>query len=70
MEFVRTIFWSLFDDTPIIPNFLKTHISNTSFIEINALFATYNNKRFGNFKVRPNYSILKGMDVNGKSFQV
>ena len=30
--------------------------------EINILFAIFNNKELGNFRVRPNNSILKGMD--------
>ena len=62
-EFVRTIFRGLFEDTTITTNFLKSHICNTSCIKINAFFAILNNKGLENFKVRPNHSILKGMDA-------
>ena len=58
----RTIFRSLFEDTTITNNFLESHISITTYIEINTLFANFNNKGFETFKVRPNHSILKGMD--------
>ena len=39
----------------------KRNICNT--IEINTLFAIFNNKGLGNFKDRPNHAILKGMDA-------
>ena len=51
MEFASTIFWSLFEDTTIPTKFLKSHICNTPCIEINTLFAIFNNKELGNFKV-------------------
>ena len=35
----------------------------TSCIETNTLFAIFNNKGLGNFKVRPNHNALKGMDT-------
>ena len=62
MEFVRPIFQSLFEDTTITTNFLKSHIFNTSGIEIHTLFAIFNSKELRNFKVRPTHSKLKGMD--------
>ena len=63
MEFASTIFWSLFEDTTIPTKFLKSHICNTPCIEINTLFAIFNNKELGNFKVRPNHSTPKGVDA-------
>ena len=60
MEFVRPIFQSLFEDTAITTNFLKSHVCNTFCTEIDTLFATFNNKHLGNF--RPTHSILKGID--------
>ena len=60
----RTIFRSLFEDTKITTKFPKRHIYNTSCIEINTLFAIFINKGLANFKVRPNYNILKGMDAD------
>ena len=62
-EFFRNIFQSFFEDTIITTNFLKCHLYNTSFIEINTLFIIFNNKGLGNFKVRQNHSIHKGMDA-------
>ena len=63
MEFVRSIFQSLFEDTTVITNFLlKSHICSTYCIEIHTLFAIFNNKELGNFKVRPTQRILKGID--------
>ena len=62
-EFVKTIFLSLFEDTTITTNFPKSHICNTSYIEINTLFAIFNNKGLRNFKIRPNHCILKRMDA-------
>ena len=47
----------------VITNFLKIHICNTSYVEINMLFAIFNNKGSGSFKVRSNHSTLKGMDA-------
>ena len=58
MEFVRAIFQNLFEDTTITTNFLKSHISSTSCIEIHALFAIFNNKELRNFNVRATHSIL------------
>ena len=55
------IFQRLFEDTKITTRFPKRHIFNT--IEINTLFAIFSNKELGNFKVRPNHTILKGMDA-------
>ena len=43
--------------------FLKGRICNTHCIEINTLFAIFNNKELGNFKVRPNHSTPKGVDA-------
>ena len=57
----RTIFRRLSEDTKITTSFPKRHICNT--IEINTLFAIFNNKELGNFKVRPNHTILKEMDA-------
>ena len=47
MEFVRSIFQSLFEDTTITTNFLKYKVFNTSCIEINKLLPTYNNTELG-----------------------
>ena len=46
MEFVRTIFRSLFEDTTITTNFLKAHICNTLALKsINRLlFSTINDR--------------------------
>ena len=69
--FLLGLFLSLFEDITITTNFLKSYIYSKSCIEINTLFATLKNKKLGNFRVRPTYSLLKGMVmVNGKLFQV
>ena len=71
MEFDRPILQTLFEDTKITTNFLKSHIFNTSCIEIQTLFDISNKKELRKFKVRPAHSILKRIDdANGKSFQV
>ena len=57
----RTIFGRLFEDTKITTRLPKRPICNT--IEINTLFAICNNKELGNFKVRPNHTMLKEMDA-------
>ena len=62
MEFVRSIFQSLFEDTTIATNFLKSHICNTLCNETNTLFAIFNNNELRNFKVRPTHSIPKVTD--------
>ena len=62
MEFVRSIFQILFEDTTITTNTLKSCISSPSIIEIHTLFAIFNNKELRNFKGRPTHSILKGME--------
>ena len=62
MEFVRPILQSLFEDTTITTNFLKSHICSTSRIEIQTVSAIFNNKELTNFKVGPIHSILKGID--------
>ena len=49
---------TLFEDTKITTRFQKRHICKT--IEINTLFAILKNKGLGNFKVRPNHTVLKG----------
>ena len=51
----------MFEDTKITIRSLKRHICNAT--EINTLFAIFNNKGMGNFKVRPNHTMLKGMDA-------
>ena len=61
MEFVKPIFQSLFEDTTITTNFLKSHICSTS-IEIDKLFAIFIKKELRNFKARPTPIILKGID--------
>ena len=66
MKFVRTFSQGLFENTTITINLLKIHKCNTSCIEINALFAIFNNKGLGSLKVRPNHLML----VNGNSSQV
>ena len=53
----------LLEDTTITNKVLKSHICNTSCIEINRVFAIFNKKRLGNLKVRPNHKILKGMNA-------
>ena len=63
MEFVRTIFRSLFEGTTIPTNFLKSQICKTPYVEINRLFAIFNNKEVENFKIRPNHSMPKGMNA-------
>ena len=45
----------------LLPGSQKRHICNN--IEINTLFAIFNNKGLENIKVRPNHTILKGMDA-------
>ena len=60
-QMIRTIFWRLFKDTKITIRFPKRHICNA--IEINTFSAIFNNKGLGNFKVRPNHTIFKGMDA-------
>ena len=62
-EFVKTIFRSLFEDTTITTNFLKSHICNASYIEINNNITIFNNKGLGNCKARPNHSILQRVDA-------
>ena len=62
MEFVTPIFQSLFEDTTIATNFLKSHICSTFCIEIHTWFATFNKKELRNFKVRLTHSILQGID--------
>ena len=59
MEFARPIFQGLLEDNTITTNFLKSDISG---IEVHTLFAIFNSKELSNFKVRPIYSKLKGMD--------
>ena len=54
-----TIFRMLFENTKITTRFPKRYICNT--IESNTLFVIFNNKGLGNFKVRPNPALLKGM---------
>ena len=58
-EFVGIIFRSLFQYITVVANFQKNLVCDTSYIEINAFFAIFNNKESENFKVRPSYSILK-----------
>ena len=58
-EFVGIIFRSLFQYITVAANFQKNLVCDTSYIEINAFFAIFNNKESENFKVRPSYSILK-----------
>ena len=55
--FVRSIFRSLFDYITNTTSFQKSHVFNTSCIEINTAFAIFNNKGFGNFKVKPNHTV-------------
>ena len=52
----------LFEDAKVTNKFLDSHIFNTSCIEINTLFATFNNTELGNFNLKPTHSILQGMD--------
>ena len=61
MEFVKVILQSLFEDTTITTNFVKSHICSTS-IEIHKLFPTFIKKELRNFKVRPTPVILTGID--------
>ena len=58
---------SLFEDTTITRNFLKSHICKTSYIEINTLFVTYNNKESG-ISDQLIVHLKELMMVNGKSF--
>ena len=62
MEFVRPIFQSLFEDTTIINNLLKSHICSTLCNEIHTLFPVFINKKLRNFKVRPTDNIPKAID--------
>ena len=65
----RTIFGRLFEDSKITTRFLKDSFSNN--IDINKLFAIFNNKEMGNFKVRPSHTMLKEMGAGlWKFFQV
>ena len=50
MEFVTPIFESLFEDTTITTNFLKSYICSTSCIEIHTLFVIFNNKESTKFQ--------------------
>ena len=59
-----TIFRSLFEDTKVTTKFPKRHFCNTSCIKMNTLFAIFNNKGLGNFKVRPTHTMLKRMDTS------
>ena len=63
MKFVRTIFQFFFEDITITTNFRKSHICKKSCIQINALFAIFKNIELGNWKVRPNHTIHKGMNA-------
>ena len=62
MEFVRTFFRSLFEDTTVTTNFLKTNSCNTPHFGINTFFANFSNKELWNLKVRINHIIIRGMD--------
>ena len=62
MEFVRTIFRRLFEDTTVTTNFLKSNICNTFRFGINTSFANFSNNELWNLKIRMNHIILKGMD--------
>ena len=59
---MKSIFQSLFEDTKITNNFLKSHFFNTSCFVINTLFAIFNTRELRNFKVRLAHSMLKEMD--------
>ena len=61
-EFVRSMFQSLFEDTTVTPNFLKIRICDKSCIKTDILFAIFNNKEFGNFKIRLSHGVLEGMN--------
>ena len=61
-ELVRPIFQSLFEDTTVTTNLLKSYICSTSCIEIHTFFAISNNKELRNFKVRPAHRMLKRID--------
>ena len=63
MEFFRTIFQSLFEDTTITTIFLKNHISNIFLVEFDTFFAIFNNKGFENWKTKPwkVFSSIKGI---------
>ena len=52
----------MFEETTITTKLPTNHICYTYCIGINALFAIFNNKGLGNFEVKSNHSILKGMD--------
>ena len=58
MEFIKSIFQSLFEDTTITINFLKSHFFNTSCFEINILFAIFISRELKNFIVKLTHSIL------------
>ena len=47
----------------------KKSLCSTSCIEINALFGMVNNEGLGKFKIRPNHSMLEGMDAGGSIFK-
>ena len=57
----RAIFRRLFEDNKITTRFPKRHICST--FEINTLFAIFNNKELGNFKVRPSHTVGKEIDA-------
>ena len=61
-EFVRPMFQSLFEDTTVTPNFLKSQICNKSCIKTDTLSDIFNNKESRNFKVRLSHGILEGMN--------
>ena len=63
LQVLQTIFRRLFEDTKITTKFLKRHICNLFCIEINMLFAIFNNKEKGSFKIRPNHTRLKKMNA-------
>ena len=63
----RNIFGRLFEDSKITTRFPK----DTFVTILTLLFAMFNNKEMGNFKVRPNHTMLKEMGAGlWKSFQV
>ena len=47
----------------LLPSSQKDTFVTHRVFEINTLFAIFINKRFGNFNVRPNHTVLKEMDA-------
>ena len=48
----------------LLPNSSKVTFVANPVLKLNTLYAIFNNKGLGNFRVRPKHSVLKEMDAN------